>query len=215
MCKSRCAVVLLTGLALLAGSSALLADPGQGKGKGKGENPAWSTEPLDHGGHGWPDGASQGQRPHNGKGRPAQLGGQTGRDGHGQAPQWGGAERDRDDRRDGYPRQWPDGRDARGGRDDWAERGDYGGLDRERIRRVIGDNRGYWGSGQSLPPGIRKNLQRGKPLPPGIARQRLDSRLESRLPRFPGYEWTRVGPDLVQLSTSTGVVNQVLSGMFQ
>jgi hypothetical protein len=78
----------------------------------------------------------------------------------------------------------------------------------------IGDSRDYWSPGPALPPGIRKNLQRGKPLPPGIAKQHLDSRLESRLPYHEGYEWLRVGTDLVQVSISTGLVNQVLNDMF-
>lgn len=219
MFKSRCALLLVAGLVLAAGAPALLADPG--KGKGKGEFPAAPTHQMGKGGHGWPGDAPQGQMPRNGKGKPAQAGGP------GHASQWGGFEDGQGKGRGGMGREddirpgpgsrqpWPEGHGGYAGRDAAPDWGGFGERDREHIRRVIGDNRGYWGSGQSLPPGIRKNLQRGKPLPPGIARQHLDSRLESRLPRFPGFEWARVGPDLVQLSTSTGVVNQVLSGMFE
>lgn len=87
-------------------------------------------------------------------------------------------------------------------------------LDHERIRVTIGDNRSYWSPGPALPPGIRQNLQRGKPLPPGIAKQQLDSRLVSRLPYHEGYEWLRVGTDLVQVSVSTRVINDVLNDVF-
>ncbi|MFP3943208.1 MAG: hypothetical protein ACLFWF_04910, partial [Alphaproteobacteria bacterium] len=54
--------------------------------------------------------------------------------------------------------------------------------------------RGY----RPLPPGIRKNLRRGKPLPPGIAKQYLPERLEERLPPLPGgYARFVVGDTLV------------------
>ncbi|MEF3088100.1 hypothetical protein VLL29_20920, partial [Bacillus altitudinis] len=49
-------------------------------------------------------------------------------------------------------------------------------IDIGRVRIVLGDNRELIGPAQSLPPGIRKNLVRGKPLPPGIAK-RFDNRL--------------------------------------
>ncbi len=222
MFKSRRALVLFTGLALLAGSSTLLADPGKGKGKsGFSQLPPMQQD--GRGGHARPAGAPQGQWPQNVDRQP---GGQPARGNQGGGAQWGGVEQGRHKGRgEGWTggalpgadpqhgnRQWPGGKDSRGVRDDGADWGGSG-ID-QRIRGVLGENRGYWGAGQSLPPGIRKNLQRGKPLPPGIARQRLDSRLESRLPRFPGFEWARVGSDLVQLSTSTGVVNQVLSNAF-
>src|SRR3546814_12845124 len=46
-----------------------------------------------------------------------------------------------------------------------------------------------FGGYSSLPPGIRKNLARGKPLPPGIATKMVPGSLLGRLPRHPGYEW--------------------------
>lgn len=87
-------------------------------------------------------------------------------------------------------------------------------VDHERIRVTIGGSRDYWSPGPALPPGIRQNLQRGKPLPPGIAKQQLDQRLVSRLPYHEGYEWLRVGTDLVQVSISTRVINDVLNDVF-
>lgn len=105
------------------------------------------------------------------------------------------------------------GKPASGGQSYHDDHGDFH-VDSDRIRVTIGDSRSYWSAGPALPPGIRKNLQRGKPLPPGIAKQQLDSRLVSRLPHYEGYQWIQVGTDLVQVSISTGLVNEVLNDMF-
>jgi Ni/Co efflux regulator RcnB len=105
------------------------------------------------------------------------------------------------------------GKPSNGGQSYHDGHGDFH-VDSDRIRVTIGDNRSYWSPGPALPPGIRKNLQRGKPLPPGIAKQQLDSRLVSRLPYYEGHEWLQVGTDLVQVSISTGLVNEVLNDMF-
>lgn len=88
-------------------------------------------------------------------------------------------------------------------------------IDFEQIRLVVGGHRDHWRPQPALPPGIRKNLQRGKPLPPGIARQRLDGRLERELPRYPGHEWVRVGNDLVLVSATTRLIEAVLDDMFR
>ena len=66
----------------------------------------------------------------------------------------------------------------------------------------------------SLPPGIRKNLARGKPLPPGIAKRGVPSPVLSQLPSYPGYEWQVAGSDLVLVSIATAVIAEVLSGVF-
>ena len=62
---------------------------------------------------------------------------------------------------------------------------------------------------EALPPGIQRNLERGKPLPPGIAK-RFDGPLASQLPRYPGYEWERVGADVVLIEAATRIVVDVL-----
>ncbi|WP_420467578.1 anti-virulence regulator CigR family protein [Panacagrimonas sp.] len=66
----------------------------------------------------------------------------------------------------------------------------------------------------SLPPGIRKNLARGKPLPPGLARRAVPGPLLAELPRYPGYEWQVVGSDLVLIAIATAVIADVLLGVF-
>lgn len=62
---------------------------------------------------------------------------------------------------------------------------------------------------ESLPPGIQRNLERGKPLPPGIAK-RFDGPIASQLPQYPGYEWERVGGDVVLIEAATRIVVDVL-----
>ena len=70
------------------------------------------------------------------------------------------------------------------------------------------------GSHQALPPGIRKNLARGKPLPPGIAKKMAPPALVARLPVHPGYEWRVVGTDLVLVAIATLIIADVLFDVF-
>lgn len=65
-----------------------------------------------------------------------------------------------------------------------------------------------------LPPGIRKNLARGKPLPPGIAKQYAPAPMVSRLPVYPGHEWRVAGTDLVLVAIATAVVVDILLDVF-
>ncbi|MBB1623641.1 anti-virulence regulator CigR family protein [Achromobacter sp. UMC71] len=66
----------------------------------------------------------------------------------------------------------------------------------------------------SLPPGIRKNLARGKPLPPGIAKKAVPGPMLARLPAYPGYEWRIAGSDLILVAVATAIVADVLVGVF-
>jgi hypothetical protein len=61
----------------------------------------------------------------------------------------------------------------------------------------------------TLPPGIAKNLQRGKPLPPGIQKVFLPAELQTTLPVYPGYEYRIVGNDVVLINSNTGVVEDI------
>lgn len=85
-------------------------------------------------------------------------------------------------------------------------------IDIGRVRIVLGDNRSLIGPTQSLPPGIRKNLARGKPLPPGIAK-RCDKRLLGQLPHYEGYEWQQVGTDVVLVTLATGLIYEILQNV--
>jgi hypothetical protein len=67
------------------------------------------------------------------------------------------------------------------------------------------------GNVEALPPGIRKNLARGKPLPPGIAKQFAPDGLRSRI-RIPvGYEIMEVGLDVLLVEVATSIVHDILT----
>jgi hypothetical protein len=67
----------------------------------------------------------------------------------------------------------------------------------------------------ALPPGIRKNLARGKPLPPGIAKKVAPQPMLSQLPAYAGYQWQVAGSDLVLVAIVGGIVAAVLSDVFR
>ncbi|MDH3758833.1 MAG: anti-virulence regulator CigR family protein [Gammaproteobacteria bacterium] len=88
--------------------------------------------------------------------------------------------------------------------------------------RIIGawyeehDSRAGHGGGKSkhkgLPPGIAKNLARGKPLPPGIAKQRLPDGLLHALPSPPrGYERIIVDGKVLLVEIATQVIHDILT----
>ena len=79
--------------------------------------------------------------------------------------------------------------------------------------RALAVNYGLVGY-QALPPGIAKNVARGKPLPPGIAKKTLPASMINDLPYYPGYEWRAVGDDLVLVALSTAIVTAVINGVF-
>jgi len=85
-------------------------------------------------------------------------------------------------------------------------------IDIGQVRIILGDNRDLIGPTQSLPPGIRKNLARGKPLPPGIAK-RFDNRLLGQLPHYEGYEWRQAGTDVVLVALATGLIYEILQNV--
>ena len=65
---------------------------------------------------------------------------------------------------------------------------------------------------KGLPPGIAKNLQRGKSLPPGIAKQHLPQDLQGSLPAPPkGYERIIVDGKVLLIEIATQVIRDVLT----
>ena len=68
-----------------------------------------------------------------------------------------------------------------------------------------------------LPPGIARNLERGKALPPGIAKRQLP---ESLIEQLPGRSGTRadleitVFGDRIVLLEASGLVVDILEGVF-
>ncbi|ERS83430.1 MULTISPECIES: anti-virulence regulator CigR family protein [unclassified Halomonas] len=115
------------------------------------------------------------------------------------------AHRDRESRRerrdDGY-------RDRE--RRDYRDR-DRPIIDERDLRRLFGERRDWVSRDDrgDLPPGIRMNLERGKPLPPGIAK-RFDDRVLRDLPHYDGYEWRRVGPDAILVDAANEIIYRVI-----
>lgn len=103
--------------------------------------------------------------------------------------------------------------------DDQVNRKNYGKPDHVESdisvsrARSLAVNYGLTGY-QSLPPGIAKNLARGKPLPPGIAKKTVPASMLGQLPYYPGYEWRIVGNDLVLVALSTAIVTAIINGVF-
>lgn len=65
-------------------------------------------------------------------------------------------------------------------------------------------------SAQALPPGIAKNLARGKPLPPGIAKKQVPEDLRTRIKIPSGYELSQVGTDVLLIEVGSRVVTEIL-----
>lgn len=86
-------------------------------------------------------------------------------------------------------------------------------VDIGAVRITLRNHRDLLAPASSLPPGIQKNLARGKPLPPGIAKK-LDGRLLGQLPHYDGYEWMQAGADLILVAAATGIIYEVLNGAF-
>ena len=104
------------------------------------------------------------------------------------------------------------GQKAKGGK---ASDDALGALISTAERRLIHDyfqHHAY--SAQSLPPTVAKNLARGKPLPPGIAKRHLPQGLLGELPPRPGHEWLAVGRDIALVVAATGVIVDILRDAF-
>jgi Ni/Co efflux regulator RcnB len=78
------------------------------------------------------------------------------------------------------------------------------------VHQAFREHRGQIGRGGPLPAGIK--IQQGKPLPHGYGK-RLDAKALKGLPHYPGYEWRRVGSDIVLVTVATGIVYAILQGV--
>lgn len=197
--RTLLAAAIATGIASTFGARAA---PPEGKGQGHGGNP-----------HGNGNGSSNGSKGNGNKGKGngnpggrLDKGQAKGSDHGGQPASYDSHGRNRD--------YFDDQRDDRGRpRDGDAYAGLlYAGITAALAHRYAIDSgiRGY----SSLPPGIRKNLARGKPLPPGIAKKIAPGPLLGRLPRYDGYEWRVAGTDLVLIAIGTAVVADILYDVF-
>lgn len=80
---------------------------------------------------------------------------------------------------------------------------------------VVAQVREFYGSRAStgvraLPPGIRRRLERGKPLPPGIAKQVAPGALLDRIDLPRGFELLEVGVDVLLVEAATGIIHDLL-----
>lgn len=80
------------------------------------------------------------------------------------------------------------------------------------VRDTIREHRTDFGRGTPLPPGIQ--VAKGHPLPKGYG-HRLDRNALSRLPHYDGYEWRRLGTDVVLIAVGTGIVYEILNGVLE
>lgn len=78
------------------------------------------------------------------------------------------------------------------------------------VRQTIQNNRDSFARGNPPPPNVR--IERGRPLPQGYG-HRLDARALQHLPRYDGYEWRRVGTDVVLIAIGTGLVYEILDNV--
>lgn len=85
-------------------------------------------------------------------------------------------------------------------------------VDLRQVRDILLGHRQWLEPAAELPPGIRKNLASGKPVPLGIAK-RLDGRLLDRLPHYDGYEWRQAGRDVILVALATGVITEILQNV--
>lgn len=63
---------------------------------------------------------------------------------------------------------------------------------------------------ESLPPGMRNRLAKGKALPPGIAKRSVPADLRSSIVVPAGYEVVEVGLDVLLVEVATSIVHDVL-----
>ncbi|MCK2183321.1 anti-virulence regulator CigR family protein [Halomonas getboli] len=84
-------------------------------------------------------------------------------------------------------------------------------LEEALIRDIFGRHRDVYAheDHEAIPPGVRQNLARGKPMPPGIGK-RLDDGIRRDLPHYDGYEWRRVGADAVLVDITNDIIYDVI-----
>ena len=78
------------------------------------------------------------------------------------------------------------------------------------VHQAFHERRGQIGRGPALPAHV--SIQKGKPLPQGYGK-RLDAKVLKGLPQYQGYEWRRVGSDIVLVAVTTGIVYTILQGV--
>ena len=89
----------------------------------------------------------------------------------------------------------------------------FGRVGTVKVKRRKG--KGISGRSGGSPPGLAKHLERHGTLPPGLAKRDLPPGLASRLPSTrPGLGRFIVGSDVVLIETATGLILDILEGVF-
>lgn len=199
----RYSLLLAGALGLALAATPLWAQPGNGQGKGQGAA-AWKEDDAQRGqerSHRESRGQGQGQ-------------GQRQMEERRQRDEQRNETRDRD--RDRYDDRDRDGeryydRDRDRDRDRYRDEAGRPLIDEREIRNIFRDRREIirHDDRDSLPPGIRMNLERGKPLPPGIAKT-FDERVRRDLPDYENHEWRRVGSDAVLVDLTNDIIREVI-----
>ncbi|APE29507.1 hypothetical protein BOX17_00145 [Halomonas aestuarii] len=210
------ALLIGAALGLMVGSAPLLAQPGNGQGEGQ---EPWKASGKGQGKEQRGGGQGQaGQRSSQGQRGQEQEDADRYREESRERERREVREREREDYRDRErDRDREDYRDRERDREDYRDRErhrDEAGrlrIDEREIREIFRSRREYLrhDDRDSLPPGIRMNLERGKPLPPGIARN-FDERVRRDLPTYDGYEWRRVGTDAVLVDLTDEIIHEVI-----
>ncbi|MDI5920316.1 anti-virulence regulator CigR family protein [Halomonas sp. LR5S13] len=205
-------LVVAGALGLALAASPLLAQPGNGQGNAQGAAP-WKEEGQQQ----------RGQKNESQRARESRGQGQGQARGERDRQEYRDRERDeyRDRERDEYrDRERDEYRDRE--RDEYRDREGYRDearrpmIDEREVREIFRSRREYLQheDRDSLPPGIRMNLERGKPLPPGIARN-FDERVRRDLPYYEGYEWRRVGTDAVLVDLTDDIIHEVIQDILR
>jgi hypothetical protein len=90
------------------------------------------------------------------------------------------------------------------------DRGDHGGPGKKG-----GKGKGKGKGAKGLPPGIAMNLQRGKPLPPGLRDRYIPADLRAMLPARKGTRLVPAGKDVLLVDTETQIILDVVTGILR
>ncbi len=90
------------------------------------------------------------------------------------------------------------------------------GVSRAVERALIGDYvKKTRVSGQSLPPGLQKHIDRTGKRPPGLEKKRLPGDLRSLLPVRSGQDYRVVGNDIVLIEIATELILDVMKDVLR
>ena len=104
------------------------------------------------------------------------------------------------------------GNGNRGGQPKGSQGASRGGPPQDfgPVRQTIQAHRDAFRPGNLPPANIR--VVKGQPLPRGYG-ARMDARALQHLPRYEGYEWRRMGTDVVLIAIGSGIVYEILQGV--